>query len=104
MDRIDPFNSPTKTDRRKYKVLLWKRYFETGYGITGYLKYGIALFGISSLDVKSTLFLGLVYGILCFAIGYLWYKKRFVEVENEISNRFNLFMREMREMKDKINL
>ena len=99
---LNPFLKPDGISSWKWHFLMFKRYFDTGYGITGYIKYLIALFGLSSLDVLNTLILGFVYAILCFVIGYLWYKKSFVEVDNEISNRFNLFMREMRDMKDKI--
>lgn len=96
------FLPPPGVSHRKFKFLLWKRYFDTGYSLTGYVKYAIALFGISSLDVSTTLTLGFVYALVCFAIGYLWYKYKFVEADNEISNRFNLFTREMRDMKDKM--
>lgn len=94
---------PEGVSESKFRFLLWKRYFDTGYSLTNYVKYGIALFGISSLDVASTLIIGVVYGLLCFVIGWLWYKHKFVEADNEISNRFNLFMREMREMRDGID-
>ena len=102
MKIFNPFDPPKNADSRKYKILLWKRYFDTGYGLTSYLKYGIALFGLSSLNVSQTLTLGIAYGLLCFVFGWIWYRYQFVEVENEISNRFNLFAREMREMKQRV--
>lgn len=86
----------------KFKFLLWKRYFDTGYTITSYVKYLIALFGISSLNVKDTIFLGLVYAVACLIIGYFWFNREFAELDNEISNYYNLFTREMREMKKNV--
>lgn len=99
---IDLFSPPEGVNRGKFLFLLWKRYFDTGWVLTSYVKYIIALFGISSLDVGKTLVIGFIYAIGCVFIGYFWYKYNFVEVDNEISNRFNLFMREMREMKEKV--
>ena len=96
------FKPPEGVSYAKFKFLIWKRYFDTGYGLTNYIKYAIALFGISSLNVAKTLMLGMAYAILCFVAGYLWYRYQFVEADNEISNRFNLFMREMRDMREKI--
>ena len=93
----NPFLPPAGVSHMKFKFLLWKRYFETGYSLTNYVKYLIALFGLSSLNVRSTMILGVVYAVVCFILGYYWYKKQFIEIDNEISNRFNLFMREMRE-------
>lgn len=98
----DPFKKPDGISILKWRFLLGKRYFETGYGLTNYVKYVIALFGLSSLDIGKTMALGLVYAVACFVIGYYWYKKHFIEADNEVSNRFNLFMREMREMKEKV--
>lgn len=97
MQEINPFEPPSEKDRRKYKILLHKRYFDTGYNLTNYIKYIIALFGISSLNIQLTLILGFIYAVFCYIIGHIWHKHRFVEVDNEISNRFNLFTREMRE-------
>ena len=85
-----------------FRLLMWKRYFDTGYNLTSYIKYAVALFGLSSLNVSATLVIAFVYGVACFIIGYLWFAFKFVEVDNEISNRFNLFTREMREMKKKV--
>lgn len=102
MNREELFKAPPNVSVTTFRFLLWKRYFDTGYGLTNYIKYAIALFGISSLDVRATLMIGLLYGIACVAIGWWWYRFQFVEIDNEISNRFNFFMREMREMRQKL--
>ena len=101
MDK-EQFLKPEGVCELKWKFLLWKRYFDTGYGLTNYVKYVIALFGLSSLNLAATMMIGLVYGLVCFLIGWLWYRHKFIETDNEISNRFNLFMREMREMRDNL--
>jgi len=80
----------------KYKLLLHKAYFDAGYGITGYFKYLIALFGISTLNVKATLIIGVVYAFCCYIIGWAWYSYGFMIASQEIGNNFNLFVKEMR--------
>ena len=97
----DPFSAPHDVGFLRFKFILCKRYFDQGYGMTSYLKYIIALFGISSLDVKSTLIMGFAYAIFCFMVGFLWFKFGFFEIDTEISNRFNRFVREMREINSK---
>lgn len=76
--------------------MLLKAYFDKGYGVTSYFKYMIAFYGVTSLNVKSVMIAGVIYGISCFFIGYLWYKYRFTDAEIEVSNQFDPFVREMR--------
>ena len=82
--------------RTKYKICLWYAYFGQGIGLTNYLKYLIFMFGIASLNVKWTLILGGLWGILCFILGWAWYKYKWVLASKEVENRFNLFVKEMR--------
>lgn len=82
--------------RLKEKFVLFKAYFDKGWAITGYLKYGIALFGISSLNVKYTLILGLFYGVACYFIGRIWLTQGFESIEQEIYNRINPFVSDVR--------
>ena len=96
----DPFAPPKGIGVFKFRFLLWKRYFDTGLSVTGYVKYLIAFFGVASSDVRMTLVLGIIYGMLCFVIGYAWYRYDFVEANNEIDNRFNRFVREMRQINE----
>ena len=93
----DLFSTPEDISNFKWKFTLYKRYFDTGYGITNYIKYFIALFGLSSLHVGTTLILALIYAALCFFIGWAWFKYRFAEIDTEVGNQVNRFMREMRE-------
>ena len=79
-----------------YKFCLIKAYFDKGIGLTNYVKYLIAFFGISSLNVKATLILAVIYLISCFFLGWFWFKYKFIEAETEVNNRFNPFVKEMR--------
>ena len=82
---------------KHYKFALYKSYFDTGYGITSYLKYAIALFGLTSLETKLTLIIFLFYGISCFIVGWWWFKFGYQEAQNEVGNRHNKFVKEVRE-------
>ena len=95
-------NPPAGISKSRWNFLLAKKQFEVGYGLTNYVKYVIALFGISSLDVSSTMLLAVGYAVACFVIGYIWFEYKFIEIDNEIGNQFNWFTKEMREMKTDI--
>lgn len=79
-----------------YKFMLLKAYFEKGYGLTSYIKWVIAIFGITTQAVYTTLIGMVIYGVGCFFIGWIWYKYDFVLAEHEVNNQFNLFQRELR--------
>ena len=86
---------------KAYKYLLWKSYFDTGLGLTSYAKYIIALLGIYSIKENISfyylLLISIMYIIICFILGYLWYKYKLIHIQNEISNDFNPFQIEVRE-------
>lgn len=79
------------------KWLWYKRYFDTGYGLTSYMKIIIAGSGLVLREVKSVIILGILYGIFCYIVGYIWIKYKLSEADNEISNELNPFQREVRE-------
>ena len=79
-----------------FKILLLKAYLDKGMGLTYYVKYLIALFGISSLDVKTTMIISFAWMFLSFFIGWIWYRYKLVDTETEIGNLFNPFVKEMR--------
>ena len=81
---------------RGYKFILWKTYFEKGYGITSYMKYLIAFFGLASQNISTTLYLGVGYFFVCIVVGRLWYRYRLVDTEIEIQNQFNPFVHDVR--------
>lgn len=80
----------------KLKFCLHKKYFDTGLGLTNYVKYLIAFFGIASADVKNTIIIAVIYGISCYFLGWWWFRSDFVTADTEINNRYNLFVKEMR--------
>ena len=80
----------------KYKLCLWKAYFDKGMGLTNYIKYLIAFVGIASLNVQLILILGIIYGISCFFLGWWWFKWKWITAEFEVQNKVNLFVKEMR--------
>lgn len=84
----------------KYGILLQKAYFDKGFGLLNYVKYivGIIALGdiITNKSLKLFLIMGFFYAILCYVLGRLWFKFRWIEAENEVMNRYNLFQKEMR--------
>lgn len=84
------------TNAFKFKLMLWKAYFDIGYGVSSYFKYLIAFYGMSSLDVKTTMIIGLIYGLSCFVIGWVMYKYGFIDAQHEVQNIVNPFVKEMR--------
>lgn len=81
---------------RGEKLLIAKAYFDKGLSHTNYIKYLIAFFGFSSQDVKLTMIIGIIYAISCYIYGRLFYYFKFIETENEINNRFNPFVNDVR--------
>ena len=81
----------------KYKICLLKAYFEKGWGLTNYIKYLIAFFGLASQDLRTTMIFGIIYFFMCFGLGYFWFKVHLYDQEIEVSNKFNPFVREMRD-------
>lgn len=81
---------------KQYKYALIKRYFDIGYGISNYVKYIIALFGLSTLNLKTTMILAAIYFVFCFVLGWFWVKSGMYTAEIEVANRNNLFVKEMR--------
>ena len=80
----------------KVKILMQKRYFDAGLGLTNYVKYFIAFFAFASMDVSSTMWAVVIYGIGCYILGFCWFKYGWVKAEIEIENRYNLFVAQMR--------
>jgi len=84
----------------KYKVCKLKAFFEKGYGLTTYFKYLFLLFGFYDImkneSMKVAFIGGTLYAILCFVIGWAWYKYEWVLEEAEVGNQFNYFQRQIR--------
>jgi hypothetical protein len=82
--------------KNKYRLMLYKAYFDRGLGVTNYLKYVIAGAGLVVKQVDTILWIGLIYLIFCFVVGYLWFRWRLVEAEQEVSNNYNILFRKLR--------
>jgi len=80
----------------KYKFCLHKAYFEKGYSLSHYILKLIAIIGLTSGDLNSTLWMASGYTIGCYFLGYFWYKFRMIDEEIEVGNRFNKFVKETR--------
>ena len=87
----------TRMKQFRFIIALNKKYFDTGLGVTNYVKYLIAFFGLASADLKYTLILAFVYALFCYFFGMFWIKWGLLEAEQEVSNIYNLFVKEMRE-------
>lgn len=83
-----------------YRLLLWKAYFDKGFGLLNYLKYLIAVVGIGAIFKGVSLFwiaiAGLVYAVVCLVLGRVWFSYKLIETENEIQNIFNPFCKDVR--------
>jgi hypothetical protein len=82
--------------KTKIKLCLWKRYFDTGLGLTNYIKYFILFFGVASRDVISTLLIAFLYGLASLILGWYWLNSDFYKADTELSNQYNLFVEQMR--------
>ena len=80
----------------KYKLLLWKKFFDTGYSLTSQFKYGFIAVAAAWQNTFWVTSLGVLYIILCFPLGYYFYKFKWIEAEAEVGNKFNRFQREVR--------
>ena len=87
----------------KYKICLIKSYFDKGLGLTNYIKYFLGFFALASKDVGLTFLWASVYVVFCFFFGRWWFKSNFVRAEQEVSNKYNLFVGEMRKKIGKPN-
>ena len=92
----------TKKCYRGYKFFLVKAYFDKGFSILNYLKYLILLLGLERIiggDVSSAILMITAYAIVCFILGFIIYHYKFIEAENEVRNRYDPFIKEMRKTK-----
>lgn len=89
---------------RFFKFALHKRYFDTGMGVTNYLKYPLVLLGIAIPNVKAIIYVAIAYGIGCYFLGWWWLNGGMCDAENEVSNRFNPFVKEVRAKLSKRNI
>ena len=80
----------------KVKILLHKKRFDIGYGETSFIKLVLALFGITTLDLKLTMSLAVFYAVFCYIFGWGFIKYGWLQAQIEINNLNNLFVKQMR--------
>ena len=85
-----------------YTFALWKAYFDKGYGLLSLPKYILFLVGFGDIitskgNTKNVLIWGSVFFIFCFFLGWLWYKYRITDAENEVQNQFNPLAYQLRD-------
>jgi hypothetical protein len=85
------------------KFALHKRYFDTGLGVTNYLKYPLVLLGIAIPNPKAIIAVAGLYACFCYGLGWWWLNRGMAEAETEVSNRYNPFVKEMRKLIGKEN-
>lgn len=78
------------------KLALHKRYFEQGFGTLNYLKYPLLLLGFAIPNIKYIIIISILYAGICYILGWWWLNRGMMEAEIEISNRYNPFVKEMR--------
>lgn len=85
----------------KYKICLWKTYFDTGFSYFNYIKYFVYVFvGYDVFVNKSFMWFWIAGGatfVLSLLIGYLWYETDFARASAEVSNRYNILAKEIRD-------
>lgn len=82
--------------KTKLLICLLRRYFDTGFGILNYVKYPLVVLGISFPNVRVVVLVSFIYALICFGLGWAWIKYDFFKAEQEISNKFNLFVLQVR--------
>lgn len=102
MNWNDVWTAPEGVNPLKFKIGLWYKFFDSGYAMTNPLKYIIALFGLSSQDVWFTMIAGVSYLLFCIGFGYLFHKYGWATIMQETANKFNIFVGEMRELKNRV--
>ena len=84
----------------KYKLVLWKSWFDKGYGLTNYLKYPLAYFALYEItnlsNFKLTLIAVLFYVVFAWFLGWAWFHWNWIRAEAEVANRYNYFQQEVR--------
>ena len=78
------------------KILIHKRYFEQGYGVSSMLKYALLVLGFFEGFVMKSISLTFIlmgaYVVGCYLFGYFCFHTKFMQAEQEISNDYNLFV------------
>lgn len=89
----------------KYRILKQKTYFDTGFGILHYFRYIMMVWGLNEvqkMNAKLAIYGVLIYGVICYLVGYCWFRYEWVLANAEVGNRYNRLAKELRNyMKNK---
>jgi len=85
-----------------YKLALWWTYFNQGYSFASFPKWILAVYGIGEVVNENYLIVSLYaffFLIFCIFFGWVIIKSGFLEALNEVQNKNNQFMKEVRNSK-----
>lgn len=83
---------------KKLLSVLWiKKYFDIGYGLTSYIKYALVASGLVIKELNTIFYFAVGYLLMCIVVGWLWIRYNLFEMETEINNQLNPFVKEVRE-------
>lgn len=82
--------------KNKYRLMLHKAYFDKGQGLLYYVRYMILLFGLTSRNLILTFIIAFVYAVVGYILGWAYFHYGWVVTEQEVSNRYNKFVKEVR--------
>lgn len=84
----------------QYKLMLWKKYIDRGRGITSYANEIFLILGTWQIATYKSpmwiIIMILAYGVMCFIVGWFWFKYKWEIYEKEVENQFNFFQQELR--------
>ena len=80
----------------KVRVNLHRNYVNQGKGLIGFIWGFIALYALASDNVLFSFIFGVIFYIISYFMGRHMYKYRWVEADIEATNRYNPFIKEMR--------
>jgi hypothetical protein len=81
---------------RKVWICRQKAYLNKGLELLGYGKYLLVILALSPNGASTALEIAVIYAGLCYIAGWTWYRNGFTDAENEVGNRFNPFVKEVR--------
>ena len=86
-----------------YKLAFLEACFNKGYSVTAPVKYLVAFLGVSNVVMTDKMTLAMIMGfsyvIACFILGYVLFRINFVNAQQEVYNRYDPYVKEMRNSK-----
>lgn len=79
---------------KAYSFLKFKFYFDKGFSLLNYVKYPLAALGLFSRDAQFIIITFIVYALACLVTGYIWLKLKWQDIENDIQNSYNPFVKD----------